>query len=353
MSTNHPQQRLYHMKYKEYGVEDFLQDESFQAFALGQSETDKKFWTEWISRNPDKQPQVKEALSILTSFSIKSVQPDAENLEQDVERFKNRIKGGQKIRNTRFLSQWMKIAASVALIIGITAAAFTYVNYFKSKASQIVVEKSVPKGRKLTFTLPDGTKVKLNGDSYLKYEQNHLLKQRKVSLIGEGFFEVARDTINPFSVVSGGVMTTALGTSFNIKSYPGGSQTEIFLVTGSVLVASLKDPLTDHLTLEPGEGALYNNDDARIISFEFNKAEVLAWKDGIIKFKAAGIDEVLETLERWYGVTITVVNAPEENWRINGTFENESLENVIKNISYTTPLTYSLNDNTLVLTFKP
>jgi len=343
------------MKYQDYSVEDFLQDPSFQAFALGQNEVDKSFWTQWIAENPNKHTEVKEAIGILTSFTFRKLQPDSSIVESDFKKLEKLFKTEQRFKTTKSgsISHIWKIAASIALIVGISVAAFVYVDHFKTKASQIVIEKSAPKGRKLTFTLPDGSKVKLNGDSYLKYEQNHLLKQRKVTLVGEGFFEVARDTVNPFSVISGQLMTTALGTSFNIKSYPNEDHTKVFLLTGRVQVASLKNPLANNLTLEPGEGALYNNDDTKIISFEFNKDEALAWKEGIIKFKSAGIDEVVTTLERWYGVTIEVTNPPADTWKINGTFENESLENVIKNISYTTSLTYSLKNNTLKLTFKP
>lgn len=340
------------MKYSQYQVDDFLNNESFQSFALNQKKEDSDFWRNWIKNNPNKASEVNEALKILTSFSIKPISSNQRWVDEDWEKLSQVFSGRIEVNKTQAPKPaffiW-KVAASIALLIGIMLAAYQYVNYFESKAEQIVIEKLVPKGQKLTISLPDGSRVKLNGNSHFKYEQNYLLKQRKVSLIGEAYFEVAKDSINPFTVFTGAISTTALGTSFNIRSYENEGQTQVFLLTGKVLVASLQSD--NVLILEPGDGALYHKDDAKIITYKFNKDEVLAWKDGIIKFKNAGIDEVMATLERWYGVTIEVHNSPDPTWKITGTFENESLENVMESISYATTLNYKLQNGKLILTF--
>ncbi|HCM75145.1 MAG TPA: hypothetical protein DIS90_02095 [Cytophagales bacterium] len=339
------------MKYNQYNAEEFLNDESFQSFALGHKEEDVSFWTAWIKEHPEKIVEVNEAIKILTAFSIRTINPEKEKFESDLQQLHKALNEQKELTKTipirSFRFSW-KIAASIVLLIGVSIAAYQYVTYFTSKAEQVVVEKSVPGGKKLTFMLPDGSKVKLNGNSYLKYDQNYLLKQRSVTLIGEAYFEVVKDSINPFTVVSGAISTTALGTSFNVKAYDNENLIEVALITGKVKVVDNRD---NSLTLNPGKGARYLVDGQQLIAYEFNSDEVLAWKDGIIKFKNASIDEVSRTLERWYGVSIEIINPPDQAWRINGTFENESLENVLNSISYTSPLNYTLQNNKLTLEF--
>ncbi|MEQ8362844.1 MAG: DUF4974 domain-containing protein [Cyclobacteriaceae bacterium] len=341
------------MNYSEYGVDDFLNDESFQSFALKQKSKDKVFWLEWIAKNPTKKNEVDEAIKILTSFSLKDTTHSESIIEADLQKLQNAFDQQKKSRvvpigPSKF--NW-RIAASIALLIGIGIAAWQYVTYFHSKAEKVIVQKDVPNGKKLTFMLPDGSLVKLNGNSSLKYEQNYLLKQRKVTLTGEAYFEVAKDAINPFIVISGDLSTVALGTSFNIKAYADDPQIEISLLTGKVSVTSIRQSSPEEYFLDPGDGIRYTNENSEIITYEFNTEEVMAWKNGIIKFKNASIKEVANKLERWYGVNIQVNNPPDQAWKLNGSFENESLENVLKSISFSTPLKYTLNDNQLEINF--
>ncbi|MGK7394615.1 MAG: FecR domain-containing protein [Candidatus Cyclobacteriaceae bacterium M3_2C_046] len=72
----------------------------------------------------------------------------------------------------------------------------------------------------------------------------------------------------------------------------------------------------------------------RLRKVAFNYGEAIAWKDGILFFKKSTLDEVVSKLERWYGVQIVVSGSPVEPKVISGRFENESLENVMRSISF-------------------
>ncbi len=340
------------MKQTDFSVEDFLADESFQSFAFNRNKEDIEYWSKWITEHPDKRSEFNEAITIFNSFKVKPIIPDAATFETDFNKLKHSIQPELKdVKEIKpFRTTW-RIAASIVLLIGIIGVASLYVTHFYEKAEQIVVEKSVPNGSKLSFELPDGSHVKLNSNSYLRYEQNYILKQRKVTLRGEAYFDVAKDAANPFTVISGEISTTALGTSFNIKSYPEDNVSEVFLFSGKVEVTHLSNPDQNNLILEPGQGARHAHDDTRIIQVKLDGDRVLAWKDGVIKFTNASISEVVVTLERWYGITIAINNPPSNTWRINGTFENESLENVLSSMSYTAHFDFTLQDKKLILTF--
>src|SRR5690606_33977284 len=80
------------------------------------------------------------------------------------------------------------------------------------------IQKGTAPGEKLQVILPDGTRVWLNSVSELEFPEHFGSKERSVSLSGEAFFEVAKDSIRPFRVVANGTVTTALGTSFNVEA---------------------------------------------------------------------------------------------------------------------------------------
>src|SRR5690606_21518010 len=111
--------------------------------------------------------------------------------------------------------------------------------------------KSNPIGQKSIIQLADGSKVVLNADSELKFLDNFGQGHREIYLKGEAFFEVALDSLRPFTVYSGESVTMALGTSFNINSYDN-KKVQIQLATGKVKVIH-EDKEKEPVYLDPGE----------------------------------------------------------------------------------------------------
>ena len=93
------------------------------------------------------------------------------------------------------------------------------------------------KGNVGEFTLPDGSRVWLNGESRLKYPAEFSGPTREVALSGEAFFEVSKDSLRPFRVNMDNLQVEVLGTSFDAIGYSFGSHQEIILKTGSVKVS--------------------------------------------------------------------------------------------------------------------
>lgn len=207
-------------------------------------------------------------------------------------------------------------------------------------SSVVMIEKINPAGQKSKIFLPDGSEVWLNAESKIAYPEIFSDSIRKVVLNGEAFFSVIKDPEKPFIVQAGKVFTTVLGTSFNIYAYNNEPNTYIALQSGKVKVDISNEHGQQELYLEPGEGISYDKFSHETIKEEFDEELQLGWKDGIIKFDDANVDDVFNTLSRWYGVEFEIKNKKKESWTYEGTYEGETLENVLKGISFTKSFTY-------------
>lgn len=158
-----------------------------------------------------------------------------------------------------------------------------------------------PNGGKYEITLPDGTHVWLNSASTLKYPASFaLLKERKVELKGEAYFEVAHNKSVPFRVSVPGQTVEVLGTHFNINSYLDEDAIKTTLLEGSVKVSL--NGSKDFKLLKPGEQA--DNSGSRIQVSKANTEQAIAWKNGDFVFKGEDVKSVMRQLARWYDVEI-------------------------------------------------
>jgi transmembrane sensor len=157
-----------------------------------------------------------------------------------------------------------------------------------------------PKGRQYSVVLPDGTRIWLNAASSIKYPTVFAgLKERKVFLTGEAYFEVAKDKNHPFKVVSGKQEVRVLGTHFNVNSYNDEPSIATTLFEGSVKI-------NNQTMLKPGQQAnLYSSGKVTLSSGSDN---AIAWKDGKFRFEDTGIEEILRQLARWYNVDVVYPN---------------------------------------------
>ncbi|WP_421898226.1 FecR family protein [Marinoscillum sp.] len=249
------------------------------------------------------------------------------------------------VKETRHL-MWWKVAAAVLLL---AVSSFLLYPREETPAVQAVAEvvKSNPAGQKSKVYLPDGTIVSLNSESTISFIEE-FAEGRKVYLEGEAFFDVTEDPARPFTVYSGQLATTALGTSFNIKSY-NNEQTEVSLITGKVKVE--KSNSEEMVYLTPGERAALGADQS-IIKGTVDLQAVTYWKEGVLYFDKTDLNEVVETLERWYGVDV-LASGDLPFIKCSGTFQkNEYLSNVLDILSHSVGFEYQLEGKKVTLKFS-
>lgn len=169
---------------------------------------------------------------------------------------------------------------------------------------------STPKGGKYQVNLPDGTQVWLNAASVIKFPVTFAsLKERKVELQGEAYFEVFKDKHKPFKVVSGRQEVEVLGTHFNINTYQNEGVSKTTLLEGSVKlhVADASD-----VTLKPGEQSVVGVSNVAV--HKVNTDQVVAWKNGNFQFNDESLISIMKQLERWYDVEVDYSTVPDTHY---------------------------------------
>lgn len=334
---------------------DLVKNEYFVHWIVSPTEESTHFWTQWISNHPDRKKDVDIARQLIqsTRYNLDEKMPEKDYytvLENIVERSQQR----KRKSGTRYLETWKAVGIAASLIMAMFLGVWASQQFSLSDNQAVVVEpqlltKQNPRGQKSTIMLPDGTKVVLNSESSITYVSNFTGSERLVELTGEAFFDVVRDTSKPFVVKTRSLMTTALGTSFNVDAYPDGKE-EITLVTGKVKVDSHVD-VTQSALLEPGE----------IAALEYGKLSKkqgvslnhIKWKDGFIVFQKAPFKEGIMELERWYGVTIEVKNLPaNEEPTFTAHIENDNLANVLETLGYAMRFDFSIEGKKVLINFK-
>jgi ferric-dicitrate binding protein FerR (iron transport regulator) len=169
-------------------------------------------------------------------------------------------------------------------------------------------ELTTPRGGQYSVVLPDGTKVWLNADSYLRYPTTFSGDSREVELRGEGYFEVAARADQPFHVqVLRGkrnpFRVDVLGTHFNIMDYNDEPVLRTTLVEGAVKVSKGGAAVV----LRPGQQARLEGEDRLVVS-RADVEEAVAWKNGMFKFDGATIGQVMRQVSRWYDLDVEYVH---------------------------------------------
>jgi len=176
------------------------------------------------------------------------------------------LAGGQKINLDDAKSGELAEQAGISITKSATGElVYTATKNGSSNSISATNRMETPKGAQYQVILQDGTHVWLNAASSLTYPTSFSGAERKVSLTGEGYFEVAKNAKMPFKVeVDGQTEVTVLGTQFNINAYPEEKTMNTTLVEGAVLLRSNDRSAT----LVPGQQGQVNRNGARI---EFGK----------------------------------------------------------------------------------
>lgn len=225
-------------------------------------------------------------------------------------------------RKNIFTLQIFKWAAIILVVIGLGWFSVGFFN--KNNTNSIEIVHKTSNGVKETFDLEDGTKIILNSESFVKVEKSFNNTERKISFKGEAFFEVAHNAEKPFIITSNGAEIKVLGTSFNAVSYPEKNILRVALKTGKVrLTANLQ-----FTEIVAGETVEYNFATNKFSKSKFDIEKDLGWINNKLVFENESLKNVIESLEKTYGVKITYDKNLELE-KITVTFDNQSIEQVL------------------------
>lgn len=164
----------------------------------------------------------------------------------------------------------------------------------------------IPRGAEYFLTLTDGTKIWLNSETVIRYPVHFTGKTREVYLEGEAFFNVTKDSARTFIVHTAQTKIEVLGTEFNVRNYNNEPLVATTLVNGSVRLTSEVD--NAHIILKPGEQGKMDKTTGKMDVEETDTYLYTAWKDARFVFRSTRMEELLNTLARWYDLQIFYLN---------------------------------------------
>jgi ferric-dicitrate binding protein FerR (iron transport regulator) len=238
----------------------------------------------------------------------------------------------------------------------------------QASAAPVLNEVVTANGSRTHLTLPDGTRVWLNAGSRLTYDKNYGSARREINLTGEAFFDVANNPHQPFIIHTPRMDVRVLGTSFNVKSYAADKTTEATLVRGSIAI-SIKNRLDETILLKPNQKLIVTSDLTTLLrhepggsrtmsdstaqvsirppSYEQNTGAMIetSWVNNKFIFKDEDFGTLSKDLERWYGVSISLTDPAQADWRFTGNFEKETIRQALDALKLTAKFNYVIQGN--------
>lgn len=223
--------------------------------------------------------------------------------------------------------KWGQVAAVLLIPLLSICLSFWYAHY-RPAEELVLVECFVPDGEVRTIILPDRSQVTINSGSSLFYPAEFKGKIRDIYLSGEAKFSVSPDKEKPFIVKTGDMSVEALGTVFNVSSYPDGEKTTASLFNGKIRV-DIKSS-RESFILDPDEQVVYDRKTGQSERKQARMDYVLAWEKGQMIFQSASLYSVLKEIERHYQVTVCLNSKDLSDERLTVKFvHDEGIEDVL------------------------
>lgn len=237
------------------------------------------------------------------------------------------------------------IAAAAAAALFLTGAATSELVTGKRQETVLMASSE----NISSYTLPDGSKVWLNKNSWLAYNQKFGKRTRQVALKGEGYFEVNRDERRPFIVkMQNGLDIKVLGTTFNACNYPSLNKAEVILRSGSVQVSD--NGRNEYVILKPNQKFTWNEGTAEISSV--NAMNCCRWFEHRLVFDNVKLKDILENLSHKYQTEISLNVGNLADKHMSMTIRDESVEDILDILTTLLPIRWRYQGAEIIIENK-
>lgn len=327
------------MNYAVYSTEDFLADESFQSFVVESDPAAVRFWQQWIVEHPACAPAFYEAEAILQQL-IARPRPAAPGLKQaELAKLWHSMRPTAQpvLRVSRRTRRWpVALLAVLVLLTGVGLWRWNGAPEWTSYATHANEHRQV--------TLPDGSRVTLNGNSVLKTAATWQPGQaREVWLTGEGFFEVQHTAPTQmkavatapanvkFTVHAGALDVAVLGTQFNVQHRADG--TKVVLRSGQIQL-SRREGRAEQVLMKPGElvETKYNRPQQPLAKRTVRADFYSAWTSGHLDFDNTPVADIVALLQDGYGLQVTLGNPALLHQKLTGSVPNQDLDVLLNSL---------------------
>lgn len=357
------------MQINEQQIEKFLSDDNFLDWVKYPTKENGLFWSTYFKENPSQLIWAEEARSIIEA-TLDTDNEDVEAYNTIKTQLFAQIEADEKqVPIYPFWQQhWVKIAASIALIVGLSCYYFMILNddgVYQNNVSAInknveMMEVANTSSKSKLIILPDGSTVILQPKSKIGYSKTFDGTTREVALSGEAFFEIEKNPSKPFYVHANELITKVLGTSFIVKAFSNDKHISIEVKTGKVAVCQKNDPkIKDFINqialvgivLSPHEKVDFDRVETKLIKIFDDSSEYLSRKrkTNQFDFEDAPIKNVFEIIEREYNVDIIVDEELVKNCSFTASLENQHLFNKMDIICKTIDARYEMIDGKIIV----
>jgi ferric-dicitrate binding protein FerR (iron transport regulator) len=312
---------------------------------------EEKWLMEWVASSPENERLFLDLKKVAdwsdAHFSDTHKIQSRIDVNQEWNRFIKNIEKQKEVRPVGKLSDfnttgfWLRIAASF-FVLAVTGGLI----YSLLKDDEMTIYQTSESTFKID--LPDGTKVTLNRSSELSYDTDFGAQNRIVNLKGEAFFDVVMDPQKPFIIRAKEAELEVIGTSFTVQAYENIKNIEVIVATGKVKL-SVPD-LKKEIFLTAGQKGTYIRDRKEMTNTLNQDINFQSWNTRKIIFNETDLLTVIETLNRTYHANITSAADIPTACVVTVTFDQQTLEAVLKVLETTLNLTYNRNGNQIEIT---
>lgn len=277
---------------------------------------------EWLVDSENK--EAFEELQFLWKDAPKAAHFAEANVQKDYETLKRKINAPRRRR----IWYWAS-AASILLL-----ATVGYYSRNSTKHPQTIEHIATTGVERIG--LSDGTVVHLNEGAYLIQNGDYGLSDRRVTLIGEAFFEVAKNPDKPFFVKTEATETKVLGTAFNIRETK--DATVLSVEHGKVSFSAKAQTLI----LSQNDAGVYHAN-TQLVNKQKAGLNYLSWKTGVLTFNRTPTAQVFADISKLYDTEIETLKPIDQEFT--STFKNETLEQVLEEVSLVLGLSITRENN--------
>ena len=254
------------------------------------------------------------------------------------------LANGQKLELTQQMSD--SVIAANGVWVDATAGRVEYKQNEVQDTSVIFNMLEVPRKGEYRLQLSDGTEVWMNSDSRIKYPVVFTGKERRVFLEGEAYFEVAKDEKIPFIVDMGKASIRVLGTSFNARAYRDENSIYATLAEGRIQLNAGRE----NLVLQPEEQGVVELFSGKLMRKKVEVNLYCGWKEGRFIFQEQTMEEIMNTLARWYDIQVFFENSAVRQVTFTGNLKRyDSFNQIIKFLEMTETVHFKVNGNSVLI----
>ncbi len=300
-------------------------------------------------------------------------QDDLESIKQEKVQFQNVV----PLNISQSKRKWWVIAAVATGLVGLSLLAVLFasqgVNSKNATAANTKKnEVATRSGSRTKVELPDGTQVWLNAESKLEYSDAFGKTNRDVTLNGEAYFDVVKNTALPFIIHTKKIKIRVTGTAFNVKAYSTERVSETSIIRGRVEVTVNARP-DEKYVLMPNEKLVVRDEMASDksnttaanrkpsneplillghVNFLEKDSAVIetSWVYNRLIFDDESFADIVQKMERWYGIGIKINNEKLAATHFTYQIKNETVEKALRNMQYAAKFRYTVSNNTITIT---